>query len=158
MSRLLSYLIALAALVGLEHLARAQAFNIDFGTAANKPAATYAAAGLPGVWNGIEGQSGTTYPLVGLDGQPTSVTLTQSGATSLISMSDPSVTGNDAALLDDALITNIAGQEVCLGIHGLAPGTYEVLIYAWMPNAPSVKSRARQDLSTMTIDVGGAWT
>src|SRR5262249_13512215 len=72
--------------------------------------------------------------------------------------SDPSVSGDDAALLDDALITNIAGQEVCLGIHGLQPGMYEVLIYAWMPNASTVKSRARQDLSTMTIDVGGAWT
>src|SRR5215813_341006 len=158
MSRLFSYFIALAALVGVEDLARAQAFNIDFGTAANKPADTYAAAGLPGVWNGIEGQSGTTYALVGLDGRPTGVTLTQSGATSLISTSDSSVSGDDAALLDDALITTNASQEVCLGIHGLSPGTYEVLIYAWMPNAPTVKSRARQDLSTMTIDVGGAWT
>src|SRR5215831_7065675 len=159
MSRLFVYLgVALAVLVEQENLARAQAFNVDFGMPANKPADTYAAAGLPGVWNSIEGQAGITYPLVGLDGRATGVTLTQTGATSLVQASDPSVSGDDAALLDDALITNIAGQEVCLGIHGLQPGMYEVLIYAWMPNAPTVKSRARQDLSTMTIDVGGAWT
>jgi hypothetical protein len=159
MSRVYVYVgVVLAALTAQANLARAQAFNVDFGMPANKPADTYAAAGLPGVWNSIEGQSGTTYALVGLDGRPTGVTLTQTGATSLLSTSDPSVSGNDAALLNDALITNIAGQEVCLGVHGLQPGMYEVLIYAWMPNAPNVRSRARQDLSTMTIDVGGAWT
>jgi len=138
--------------------ARGQAFNIDFGGPASKPADTYAAAGLPGVWNSVMGDSSMTYPLVGLDGRPTSVTLSQSGATSFLSASDPSVSGDDAALLNDALITTDPTNEVCLFIHGLQPATYEVLVYAWMPNAPSVKSRVRQDLATMTIDVGGAWT
>jgi hypothetical protein len=138
--------------------ARAQSLNVDFGQPANKPSDTYAAAGLPGVWNSIQGAAGPTYNLVGLDGRPTSVTLSQSGSTSLLSASDPSVTGDDAALLNDALITNIAGQETCLFVHGLEPGMYEVLVYAWMPNAPAVKSRVRHDLSTMTQDIGGAWT
>src|SRR5262249_61287813 len=60
--------------------ARGQAFNIDFGGPASKPADTYAAAGLPGGWNSGMGDSSMTYPLGGLHGRPTSVTPSQSGA------------------------------------------------------------------------------
>ncbi len=137
--------------------ASAQSLNVNFGPAGTAPSPTYAAAGLPGVWNNIEGTAGP-YMLVGLDGNPTSVTLDQSGASTLLSASDPSVTGDDAALLDHALVIyEPLPNETCLIIDGLEPGTYEVLIYAWMPNAPTVLSRVRQDLSTTTYDVGGAW-
>ena len=59
--------------------------------------------------------------------------------------SDPRVSGSrdDAALLNDALITYDPGLESCLFVNGLEPGMYEVTMYAWMPNAPSVFSRVR---------------
>ena len=137
--------------------AHGQSLNVDFGLAADAPSSTYAAAGLPGTWNSIPGVTGTTYPLVGLDGRPTGVTISQIGGTELRSFTDPSVTGDAARLMNDALLTFDPGLEVCLFINGLAPGTYEVLMYAWMPTAPAVQSRVRHDLSTTTFNVGGAW-
>jgi len=138
--------------------ASAQSLNVNFGPAGTAPSPTYAAAGLPGVWNNIEGTEGHPYWLVGLDGNPTNVELNQIGAWGLLSAFDPSVSGDDAALLDHALVTYAPpGDEVCLIIDGLEPGRYEVIIYAWMPNAPTVLSRVRQDLSMTTYDVGGAW-
>src|SRR5437899_3122081 len=140
--------------------AQAQNINVDFGPAAAGPSATYGAAGLPGVWNSIEGQStpSVTYNLVDIYGNPTPVTLSQYGGMSLLTTSDPSVTGDDAALLDDYLITYDPTLESCLFVNGLEPGTYEVLMYAWMPNQPAVFSRVRHDLASMTVDVGGTWT
>lgn len=41
------------ALVALCSPVLAQNFNIDIGLSQNGPASTYAAAGLPGVWNSI---------------------------------------------------------------------------------------------------------
>lgn len=140
--------------------ASAQSLNVDFGLPADAPSSSYAAAGLPGVWNSIEGQDApeTIYPLVGLDGTPTGVTLHNIGGTDLLSASDPSVSGDDGALLNDALLTFTSSLETCLFVDGLEPGTYEVLMYAWMPSAPGVRSRVRHDLGATTADVGGAWT
>ena len=152
--------VAAAVVLASGGVARAQSLNVDFGLPPDAPAATYAAAGLPGVWNSIEGDpdgTGMMYPLVALDGSPTAVVLTQIGGTELLSASDPSVSGDDAALLNDALITYTSGLETCLFVNGLEPGTYEVTMYAWMPNAPAVMSRVRHDLATATEDVGGAW-
>ncbi|HEV8325681.1 MAG TPA: hypothetical protein VG389_28990 [Myxococcota bacterium] len=147
-------------LFGGAAVARAQSLNVDFGLPADAPSDTYGAAGLPGVWNSIEGDPNapSAYALVGLDGAPTAVTLYQYGGTYLLSAADPSVSGDDAALLNDALITYDASLESCLFVNGLEPGTYEVTVYAWMPAAPSVLSRVRHDLSATTVDVGGAWT
>src|SRR5262249_4235073 len=85
----------------------AQSLNIDFGPAADAPSSTYAAAGLPGVWNSIEGEDSpmTTYPLVDLDGNATGVSLYNIGGTDLIIGHDASVSGDDAALMNDALVT-----------------------------------------------------
>jgi hypothetical protein len=138
--------------------AHAESLNVKFGSGA-APSPTYAAAGLPGVWNVVQGQSSpqVTYHLVGLDGQPTAVTLYQYGG-NLVAVTDPSVNGDDARLLNDSLVTHDPGLESCLFINGLRPGLYEVTTYAWMPNAPNVRSRVRHDLSTRIEDVGGAWS
>src|SRR5262249_18850200 len=37
------------------------------------------------------------------------------------------------------------------------PDTYEVLVYAWVPDQPTTMSRTRQDQAPSYIDVGGAW-
>jgi len=137
--------------------AHAQSININFGPPTATPAATYAAAGLAGSWNTIAGTAGPDYHgFVSIDGTPNSIDMTQSPTTTLLDAADPSVTGDDAKLLDNGLDTT--GAETCLMFSGFEPGTYEVLIYAWTPNQPSVLSRTRQDEAPSTKDVGGAWT
>ncbi|MHC5114907.1 MAG: hypothetical protein ACYTGP_10830 [Planctomycetota bacterium] len=140
-----------------------QSLNIDFGPTAAGPSPLYAGAGLAGVWNSIEGEHTpfsdpqVVYDLVDLDGNPTGVTLHQFGGTELISAFDPSVNGEHAVLMNDALITHSSGLESCLFINGLANGTYEVITYAWRPNHPEILSRVRHDFTPGLVDVGGAW-
>jgi hypothetical protein len=137
--------------------ASAQSLNINFGDpSAGGPAATYAAAGAAGTWNTVTGVAGPAYDLVGLDGMPSGVQVTQSPTTTLLTGGDPSVTGDDAKLLETGLVTT--GAETCLMFSGMQPGTYEVLIYAWAPNGAGVLSRTRQDEAPATKDIGGAWT
>ncbi len=133
----------------------AVAVNIAFGQDTGAPSAAYAAAGEAGTWNAVAGTAGPTYTLVATDGSPTTVTVSQSPTTTVIMATDPAVSGDDAALLDHGLVTT--GAETCLFFKGVPQGTYEVLIYAWLPNQPSVLSRTRQDSAPSTIDVGGAW-
>ncbi len=134
----------------------AQTVNVNFGDAAtDTPAPTYAAAGDAGTWNTVSGVAGMTFHLVATDGAA-GITLTQTPTTTLLATTDPSVTGDDAKLLNHGLVTT--GAETCLMFDGMAPGSYEVLIYAWTPDAPTVLSRTRQDEAPSTIDVGGAWT
>jgi hypothetical protein len=155
--RPLSRALAVITLTLLGTSAAAQSINISFGHTNNGPSSSYAAAGAPGVWNTITGISGTSFPpLVATDGSATNVTVSQSPTTTLITNTDPSVHGDDAALLNYGLDTS--GAETCLSFSGFAAGTYEVLIYAWLPLQATVKSRTRQDSAPSTIDVGGAWT
>jgi hypothetical protein len=145
-----------AAIAAPARIAGAQSINVSFGHTSDGPAASYAAAGTAGVWNTVTGIDGSTFDMVGLDGHATGVTMTQSPTTTTLSGSDPSVSGDDAKLLNTGLDTT--GAETCLAFAGMAAGDYEVLVYAWTPNQPSVKSRTRQDSAPATIDVGGAWT
>jgi uncharacterized protein (TIGR03382 family) len=133
--------------------AGAQTLNINFGPTAPSP--TYAAAGQAGTWNAVGGTPGMTYDFVAVDGSPSGVTMYQAPTPTAVTGTDPSVTGDDATLLDSSLLTT--GAETCLFFSGFTPGTYEVLIYAWVPSQPSVLSRTRQDQAPSTIDVGGAW-
>lgn len=138
-------------------LASADAINVSFGgSAADAPSPTYAAAGGAGTWNSVSGVAGPAYQLVGTDGAPTNISVTQSPTATVLSTTDPSVSGDDAKLLDTGLVTT--GAETCLMFTGFAAGQYEVLIYAWLPNQPTVLSRTRQDEAPSTVDVGGAWS
>jgi hypothetical protein len=143
-------------LVAGTHLAHAQSVNVSFGDPSNPPSQTYAAAGGAGVWNRVSGVNGMVFPLVFTDGTAGGITVTQQPTTTLFSGSDPSVSGDDATLLDTGLVTT--GNETCVAFEGFPAGTYEGLVYAWTPNQPTVKSRTRQDSAPSTIDVGGAWT
>jgi MYXO-CTERM domain-containing protein len=136
--------------------AGAQSININIGTT-GAPSSSYAAAGAAGTWNNVTGVAGPTFDFVALDGSPSGVTATQTPTTTLLTGTDPSVSGDDAKLLNSGLVTTSSSAETCLNFLGFAPDTYEVLIYAWVPNQPTVKSRTRQDEAPTTIDVGGAW-
>jgi hypothetical protein len=136
--------------------ANGQSINVSFGHASGGPSSSYAAAGAAGAWNSITGISGSSFNLVAIDGSASGVSVSQSPTTTVLATTDPSVGGDDAKLLDNGLVTNSA--ETCLSFSGFKPGQYEVLIYAWLPNQPTVKSRTRQDQAPSTIDVGGAWS
>ena len=149
-------LFAAAVLAIPAHL-RAQSFNIDFGDAASGPSSSYAAAGLPGYWNAILGDTSNYYTLSDLSGTPSNVVLWQTGAAGSVAESDPSVAGDDAALLDDGLITYTQGVDSCFFFSGLEPGTYELLTYAWRPNHPTEMAKSFVD-NTPGIEIsGGAW-
>lgn len=140
--------------------AGAQSLNIDFGAPETGPPATYAAAGRAGTWNSIPAAHGSTTPgLVDLSGAATGASLAQIGGLALLDDNDPAVTGDHALLMDDFLVTYNDGLESCIFLHGLAPGTYEVLIYARMPTA-AVESYTSvdQEPSFPHWSVGGAWT
>ena len=114
----------------------AQDLNIDFGAAGTPPAPTYGAAGQPGVWNAIPAAHGTTTNnLVDVSGGVTAVSISQIGGLALLDDNDPAVSGDDALLLDDFLVTYNAGLESCIYLNSLAAGVYEVWIYARMPDA-----------------------
>jgi hypothetical protein len=149
-------LAALAVVAVGAGVAHGQSINVSFGHGSGGPSSSYAAAGAAGVWNSVTGIAGSSFKLVAIDGSPSSVSVSQGPTSTVFTTADPSVSGDDAALLDSGLVTG--GAETCLFFDGFQAGTYEVLIYAWLPNQPGVKSRTRQDQASSTIDVGGAWT
>jgi uncharacterized protein (TIGR03382 family) len=136
--------------------ANAQSINVSFGHDGNAPSSSYAAAGSAGHWNAITGVAGSTFDLVATDGSASGVTVSQSPTSTVFTTPDPSLHGDDANLLESGLVTT--GAETCLSFSGFKAGTYEVIMYAWLPNQPTVKSRTRQDEAPSTIDVGGPWT
>lgn len=136
-----------------------QSLNIDFGEPDNHPPASYAAAGLPGVWNSFLALHGTSESgLRGLDGQPTAARLLQIGGFENLNDPDPAITGDDALLMDDFLVTYNGGLESCIFFDNLEPGEYEVLIYARMPD-PTVGSYTSvdQEQGIPHHEVGGPW-
>ncbi len=137
-----------------------QALNIDFGEPGNGPPPTYAAAGLAGTWNSLRADHGTTaFNLLGLDGNPTAVSLKQIGGLDTPTANDPATTGDDSLLMDDYLVTFDAGLESCIFLDHVAAGTYEVLVYARMPDQPAVLSYTSvdQEAGTPHQEVGGPW-
>lgn len=147
--------VVILVLVAIATPVAAQSINVNFGPAGTTPSSSYGAAGAAGTWSTVTGIAGMTFNLVTTDGAPSGVTVSQSPTTTLLAASDPSVSGDDAKLLNNGLVTN--GAETCLMFSGVAPGKYEVLVYAWLPNQATVKSRTRQDEAPSTVDVGGAW-
>ena len=118
-----------------------QSVNIDYHDAQGVPTSDYAAAGIAGVWNSLAGPPGIPESLLDLNGLPTSITVTQTGATSLQSVPNEDVMGNDGALLNDRLLSTYA--TINLDFAGLQSGLYEVYTYAF--------SRTPRDV-TVTID------
>jgi len=136
----------------------AQSFNLDFGEPLAGPSSSYGAAGLPGHWNSIRAEPSTNYLLADLAGNPTSVQFHQYGGTALIASSDPSVSGDDALLLNDGLITYNPALDSCFYFNGLAPGTYELITYAWRPDDPTLMAKSFVD-NTPGLEIsGGAWS
>jgi hypothetical protein len=135
----------------------AQNFNLDYGEPNVVPSSTYAGAGLPGYWNGIRADLPNVYTLYDLSGSPTAVTFWQTGAAGAIAENDPSVTGDDALLMNDGIITYTQGVDSCFYFNNLQPGTYELITYAWRPNHPTEQARTVVDNTPGVEITGGAW-
>lgn len=149
----------LAAFLGAGEAA-AQSINVDFGPPGAGPPASYGAAGQAGVWNSIPAaHNTTTFNLLGLGGLPTAANLRQYGGLETVSVTDPDTAGDHGVLMDDYLVTFDSDLETCIFMTGLIPGVYEVLIYARMPNQPSVLSDTfvDQEPGVPHYSVGGPW-
>ena len=137
--------------------AGAQSINIDFGDASHLAPDTYAAAGLAGTWNAINDQSGLPLPLAGLDGLPTSVTLSLLPAAGSFLFEDRSTQGNESLLMDDVL-AGLGDVVVTLSFDGLENGSYDVIVYGWTPNSPDQVTWIwfEQQIEEFSI-LGGEW-
>lgn len=136
-----------------------QSFNIDIGSPGAAPPSSYAAAGQPGFWLSLPATQGVTaLNLRAVDGTITDVYMTQIGGTETLLVSDPALSGDDATLMNDFLITHTV-IENCLFFHQMDPGEYEVLIYARMPAQPDVLAQTNVDQEPGSPDelVGGRW-
>lgn len=134
----------------------AQSINVDFGEPSAGPPSSYGAAGLPGYWNAIHGD-GTDVTLKDLSGATTSVHFYQSGASAPYLENDPSLSGDDALLMKDGVITHTFGTDACFFFSGLQSGTYELITYAWRANHPSLVAKSFVDNTVGVEHTGGAW-
>lgn len=111
----------------------AQSINIDLAPQAGIPSASYAAAGLAGVWNDATGHD--AGDLRELDGSATGASLGGTFGIYPFVLNDPGTSGDEAALLDDGAWG--AGDVMLhLAIHGLDPGVYDVYVYGFAGNMP----------------------
>lgn len=135
----------LAAMVVTSGFASAQSFNVDFdwplGGGAGVPSAGYgAAAGQPGVWNGVGFTLANPGPfgLVSLAGAPTGVLISQQGATGSLNYFNGITTGDFDRLIDDALF---AQGPYSITFSGLQPGQYTVYTYGISPTGSGGSER-----------------
>lgn len=122
----------------LSATAWSQSINIDIdgavGSGAGAPASVWgAAAGQSGIWNSIVFLPTNAGPFGLLDtsGNPTGVTIRQSGATGTLNFTQNATSGNVKLLMDDAVF---AATPYAITITGLSAGAYTIYTYA---NAPS---------------------
>jgi hypothetical protein len=144
--------------------ASAQSINIDFGSSAGVPPATYAAEGLPGHWNAIDlllepGETSNPIFLNAIDGTPLTAFLTVIDGYGTLDYPHPEPTRGDAAILNDALFALGPGIEMRLSLDGLMPGRYRVITYTWDYPTDSFGVAVNiHDLPTAALVTGGPWT
>ena len=147
-------------------IAAGQSFNLDFGPlGSDVPPPTFGAAGLPGHWNALQiphttpstGPTPGDEMLLDLAGNPTGVGVHQFGGMTHFDEDDPGPSGAAESLMNDGMLTFNAVLETCLYINGLENGTYEVLVYAWRPNHPSMTQAVRFDFTPGIQNCGGPW-
>lgn len=142
--------------------AQAQTVNIDFGPTDHTPPSSYAAAGVPGVWNTISVVSSTpTGGVVDVQGAATALRLSASNwmgsvgwLPSAIPMPEP-----DRFLVGDYIAASTG--RLTLTIGGIAAGHYRLITYA-VPeqNAPDEMypiSVAPMGDPSLRTQISGIW-
>lgn len=125
-------------------LAHGQSFNVDldliigsFAVGVGVPSDEFgAAASQPGRWNKIDATGHGPYPLLGLSGSSTNVTITGPLGGLAGGNNNPSVSGDYAFLMKDG--RSMAGQWT---FAGLSPGQYRLFTYACPPNGDTYASQ-----------------
>ena len=121
------------ALVALAGQASAQSIYIDLGDAKGAPSSTFgAAAGIAGTWNQIGGSTPSVSSLVNTAGGATTSQLIRAVGTTLLSVNNAAVTGNNEALLEDS--ETIASAPLTYTISNLTAGDYLVYVYGGNAN------------------------
>jgi hypothetical protein len=137
-----------------------QSFNLDIGQPGTAPPSSYgAAANQPGFWLSLPCTQGVSvFNLTDINGTVTNARLSQIGGTQTLLVNDPNLSGDDATLMNDYLITHTT-IENCLFFRDMEPGDYEVFIYARMPAQPTVMAYTSvdQEPGFPHLVVGGAW-
>lgn len=156
------------ALLALAGASSAQSFNLDVG--ANQthplPASTYgAAANQPGAWVGVPTTGQSAVSITDIGGANTGVTITPLGGFGDFAVNNPTWTGDDDLLMEDAadvggIAQGAPGGSVTWTIQGLASGTYAVVTYALAPDFPaSYNTRVTVGGANEGPQiVGGAWS
>jgi hypothetical protein len=154
--------------VGLAAAAQGQSFNIDMDTAVigasgdGVPTNAFGgAANTPGTWNMLEGAVTTSIPaLLGLDGNPTSVSFSRSTAAGgSFANANAQTSGDFALLMNDGQDLSASTGNVVFTFSNLAAGDYEVYTYAWAPDVPQADTTnvtVTGSSSTNPQTVGGA--
>lgn len=153
-------MIGLVCATAMAQLAPAQSFNLDIGQPGAGPSSAYGgAANQPGHWMSLPGTQGVTvFNLVDINGNITNARLSQIGGTQTLLVNDPDLSGDDATLMNDFLIT-FSTIENCLFFNDMQPGEYEVFIYARMPAQPGIfgYTSVDQEPGVPHYIVGGVW-
>ncbi len=150
-------LLVVTAACGLvTRFASAQSINIDVGANLapfGVPSATFGAgAGQPGAWNAVTATTPTAQVLFDLSGVPVSATIARtSGAPFEFMYDNPSTSGDDELLLDDAQDIGSQPSSSTWTVSGLQPGHYTTYTYAWAPDNIAYVT------SVNGTPVGGAW-
>lgn len=118
-------------------LAHGQSFNVDLDLIIGSPAVgvgvpsdEFGAAGSqPGRWNKIDATGHGPYPLLGLSGNSTNVTITGPLGGGALGFNNPQLTGDYALLMKDG--RDDPGEW---SFSNLMPGHYRLFTYAVAPN------------------------
>ena len=155
--------IALSALIlcAFTGTIKAQSFNVDFnsstGFGAGAPIPSYpAAAGQPGTWNSILTTSPLVFPLVNLNGTPSSATLTRQTETGNFNTTNQTTSGNFSLLHDDFQFrTGLGlGGQLVYAFSNLEAGDYAVFTYAANPESSASGSFVSVAGSSSTASQG----
>jgi hypothetical protein len=154
-------MISTLAIAALGAGASAQSINIDFGNENGSPPDTFAAAGLPGVWNVITTNLETPVALVDLDGNPTTVTIAAElafGTLGDIPLPHPELPDDIQPLLGDGLLgAHGPGITMPMSIEGLENGEYRIITYTWYWPADAFGMAVFFEDSAFAFPAGGPW-
>ncbi|MDF1810478.1 MAG: GC-type dockerin domain-anchored protein [Phycisphaerales bacterium] len=152
-------LLSVGAIATCSTFATAQSFNVEFGTPETSPSDTYAAVGLPGLWNTFSSMPNfMRLPLLGLDGEPIAADIMNIGFDNIESAENVSTFGDNESLLDDCFTSFNDPIDGCIFLRFVEPGEYQVIMYALAPDDDSLLSRLRIDQNEEEPEfVGGQW-
>ncbi|OQY04493.1 MAG: hypothetical protein B6I25_06845, partial [Planctomycetales bacterium 4572_13] len=94
----------------------------------NKPADTYAAAGIAGYWNVLDSGLGNGTGILDSTGAMTGISLSCSRSLGATTTPNQTTEGDDAALLRDYLFSGY--NDFDLTIFGVENDEYDILVYA----------------------------